>query len=173
MRFFRKRRTDRYYLGEITFLPEFESVMFFGISVNNNSTCSKDLVAQKITAVFDLPKVGTNIQPRLEDFRIDIFLVRVNAGEFQWFNIGDGSFPLFWRPVVELRARVSHMQSGTVRHEFISKSKGPLMQTLRHAISPGRMMMTKVDPVMSTDNMGILVEKVGAKLLQKIVRTIR
>ena len=165
----RDQITPRVFLGTLAIVPrtDLKKVDEWGMFH------SEDLGSQlrnSLSEIFTLPLAKDVREPKSTDLALDVIIPSYQAGSALSVDLGDIGFPLFWRPKLEVRARLYGLQSKKTTRVFaVTEKLGWSSYISRlftwHAIFRFRPMFDKAD-------MEYLLYQACGKLLQEIKNAI-
>lgn len=85
------------------------------------------------------------------------------------FNLGDAGFPMFWRPKIVLRARLSKLETAKVLKTYSVTEKATWREYLTRAASFRSVF--RIGDIFEETEMKSLLERASARLLQDVIRT--
>ncbi|MHC4374440.1 MAG: hypothetical protein ACYSTO_09770 [Planctomycetota bacterium] len=124
LRYFSRSVKPRVFLNTIKVVPKGN----FGVLDKwlHNEYDGLDLKLQsKLTELISLPETSAIEDPQPSDLAIDIAVPEYQTGDWGHANLGDIGFPLFWRPRVELEARLFEIKSSKTLSTFSVLQKMP------------------------------------------------
>ncbi|MCO1337094.1 hypothetical protein MO867_22480, partial [Microbulbifer sp. OS29] len=78
---------------------------------------------ESLRSTIDLPLADGRTEPRKNDLALELAVIKHQGGEFDGFNSRNIFIPIFWRPTVEVKARLYVLCSGKTVHSAASKRK--------------------------------------------------
>ena len=79
----------------------------------------------KVIELISLPSVTAIDSPKSSDLAIDIAVPEYATGNWGHASFGDIGFPLFWRPKINIEARLFELESDKTISTFSVKQKMP------------------------------------------------
>ncbi|MDO3381202.1 hypothetical protein [Gilvimarinus algae] len=116
-----KKDKPRVYLDKmlVASRDEFEKTDEWGIFKSEDL---EDGVREKLDGIFCLPPISTRQDSKKSDLALELVVLKVRGGEFEGVDFGLLGFaPIFWRPKIELAARLYYLDSGKTHSTYKAK----------------------------------------------------
>ncbi|WP_263081323.1 hypothetical protein [Endozoicomonas sp. Mp262] len=123
--FFKKKKVKKLYLGEIYVVHRQDvksKVDQWGLFGEEKLDHALFL---KLQEIFDLPLASSMSEPDDNDMAIDILVPRFQSGAAFFVSFHGGGIPLFWRPKVQVVARLYKVKNNKTLHQVKVLSKLP------------------------------------------------
>ncbi|OZG70148.1 hypothetical protein BTA51_27655 [Hahella sp. CCB-MM4] len=164
-----KKEKPRVFLGNILVVPRnsFKDIDEWGFFHQENLG---EALNEVITDIFQLPLANNVDDPKKTDLVVDVAVVKYQSGDI--VDIGLHEIPLFWfwRPKVEVRARLYKLTSGKTLAVFTSKEKMKWGEYWRKMMSLRAFFRFR--PVFDKEDIQILLCKSCIKLVEKMKKAI-
>ena len=133
---FRKwRKPARLFLVSLVVAPQNRNR-----SLDMLAILEKDDYEQRVRASFEevvsLPKVTQRVDNLPTDLGLEIIVVGLRGGMLASLEAGEFIFPIFWRPRVHIKARLSNLENGSTVNSFSGVEKMPWLRFLNSAFRP-------------------------------------
>lgn len=93
-------------------------------------------VRSSFEEVVSLPKISERSDPKRSDLGLEIIVVGLRGGMLASLEAGEFFFPIFWRPRVHIKVRLSNLESGATVDSFSGVEKMPWIRFLNSAFRP-------------------------------------
>lgn len=119
-----KREKPRLWLGTVAVAPRndvgrhFDEWSIFAYREDLDTSLRKTL-----ESIFDFPLASGVIKPESNDYSLDIIVPKFQSGDSLGVSLVDIGFPLFWRPKLEIGARLVNLKSGKTVYTTTVKAK--------------------------------------------------
>jgi len=131
----------------------------------------ESIVEEQLKKIFALPTPPNDDTAEETDLILDIFIADLRTGEFTDLSSDDFVIPIFWRPKVDLRARVSEHLKGKTKQTFKVVEKTPIPKYLWRAISPASLF--RLRELYDEYDISELLERAALKMLKKMKTELR
>ena len=131
--FFNKAK-PRVYLGKVVVAPrnEIKKIDQWGLFKSEDL---EEGIRTKIDGIFSLPHLDAREGEKKTDLALEVVILKVQGGEFESATFGDIALPIFWRPKIEIAARLYNIDSGKTYKAFESIEKMSWIQYLSGVFS--------------------------------------
>lgn len=132
---------------------------------------SEDLeegLRKSLRELINLPTIDKLQSPEKRDLVFEMVVVNYRGGEFDGLNGGDIFIPIFWRPMVEVKARLYNFISEKTVHIAHAKVKVPWKTYLSRAVSLNGIFRFK--PLFGSDDMEVMLCKATIDVLEKLTK---
>jgi len=123
---------------------------------------------KSLNSAIDLPSVESNKTPKETDLVLDLVVVNHQGGEFNGFHSLEFFIPIFWRPKVEVSARLYNLATGKTVYSAVSLKKTPWGQFFSRAFSVNAVFRFK--PLFGAKDMEILLCLAAIDVLEKLTK---
>lgn len=113
-----KRERPRVYLGTIAVAPRVDLKRKFdewGVFEHADLDSS---LRSNLAGIFTLPLASENIEPSDNDFGLDVIVPRFQSGDAWNLELGEISFPIFWRPKIQISSRLYSLKTNKTKLTF-------------------------------------------------------
>ena len=114
-----KKEKPRVFLGSLSVVPRTSIKKIDKWAFYKEENIDSEL-RKILEEIFSLPPVSEAIDPLKTDLVLDIVIPKYQLGFGGIADIGLIEFPLFWRPKVQVKARLYNLQSKKTKHVFSS-----------------------------------------------------
>ncbi len=165
-----RREKKKVYLGRLVVAPrgKFETWDSWGLFK------SEDLegeIRSKLEGLFSLPTIDERSEPKKSDLALEVVVLKLQGGEFEFADLGSlGGFPVFWRPKIEVAARLYNIESGKTHASSKAKEKMPWSQYLSGVLSFRGLFRYK--PIFGVSEIEPLLYRACEKILVKLASTV-
>lgn len=163
---FRRKKKYSLYLGVLAVAPRsdlkrnFDELSLWGRE-------DLDLSLQKqLVEVFDLPLASTLNQPTELDLGLDVIVPKFQLGDMLDVSLGDIGFSLFWRPKVEVVARIYRLDTGATLHTASATAKLSWKQYFSRLFTWRALFRFK--PMFDSQDLNVLLQRSCLELLVKL-----
>ncbi|NJA05171.1 hypothetical protein HC024_05415 [Methylococcaceae bacterium WWC4] len=162
-----KGEKPRVYLGAmlVASSEEWESLDGWGIFQSMNLG---DGLRKYLYSAVNLPPIDSREDLRESDLGLELVVVNYRGGEFGAFQTTELFIPIFWRPKVELKARLYNLATGKTVHIASSKKNTPWGQFVSRIFSFNRMFRFK--PLFDEEDMEVLLCLAAIETLAKLTK---
>jgi hypothetical protein len=165
---FKSRRKPRVFLGVVGVLPQDHITAFFeGSRWRSEKTLDENLYSS-LLQIFKLPLAAEIENPDATDLSLDVAIQSYRRGELIDVYLNDGGVPVFWRPAIRLRARLTNLSSGKVLETYSVSEKATWREFLSRAVSLRAYF--RLGNFFEQRDMQRLLERASARLLQEIIQ---
>ena len=124
LRYFSRSIKPRVFLNSLKVVPKGE-LSFVEKWIYNEHEGLDLKLHNKLSELLTLPHISTVDEPKSNDLAIDIAVPKYQTGEWGYALFGEVSFPLFWRPRLEIVSRLFEVKSGKTLSTFSVIQKMP------------------------------------------------
>ena len=121
-----------------------------------------------LKSTVNLPPVDNRADPKESDLGLELVVVDHRGGEFDGFQAAELFIPIFWRPKVELNARLYNLATGKTVYSARSKKKTPWGQFLSRVFSLNGFFRFK--PLFDIKDMEVLLCLAAIEVLGKLTK---
>ncbi len=113
----KKKEKPKLFLGAIAVVPrnEFMKVDEWGILKGESL---EDSIKVKLENLFSLPHISEKENVNDQDLALEIIVSKLQGGEFTSFQTPPIDIPIFWRPKVQIKARLFYINSKKTKSTF-------------------------------------------------------
>lgn len=168
-KFFRKEK-PRVFLGTLAVVPrsdfkrQIENWTFYG-----SADLDRELY-NKLANIFELPPAAEVGTPLKSDLVADLIISEYQIGDALTASVGEISFPLFWRPKIEIKARLSRMDTMRTVATFSVTEKCRWRDFLSRILSFRYIFRWR--PLFDADDMDVLLNNACVKILKKMIAAV-
>ena len=132
--FLKAKEKPKLYLGSIQIVPrnEFFKSDEWGLFKGEDL---EDSIKIKLEDLFSLPNVTKDQLVNDRDLALDIVVSKLQGGEFTSIQTVPFDIPIFWRPKVQIKARLFYINSKKTKSTFEVSRKMPWGQYLTRVFS--------------------------------------
>jgi len=164
-----KREKPKVYLGKITVVPR----GYLKRSLENNlytGESLEDSLEVFLNETFDMPLASECAIPNKTDLAIDVIIENFQAGNYLDLHAGDFSFPIFWRPKIEIASKLYIMSTGETKNSVSITVKLPWKEYFSRLFTWRAFFGFR--PMFDTEDMEKLLARACLQLLQKLIRVV-
>lgn len=165
-----KKAKPRVYLDKMVVAPrgEFEKMDSWGLFKGEDL---EEGIRGKLTDIFSLPHISSRVDRKENDLALEIVVLKVQGGEFEGAHFGElGAIPIFWRPKIEVAARLYYIESGKTHSSYKAKEKMSWGMYFAGVFSLRGFFRYK--PIFGVENLEPILYRACEKLLVKMVKTV-
>lgn len=169
MRFQRKEKSrPRVFLGTLAVVPREDIKWVLEDMFGDPGSEIEGFLHDQLEEIFALPQAST-ADPVLEsDLCIDVYIPGFHSGSADMLQVTHWHVPLFWRPKIELRARLYRLHDRKLIKTFMVTEKPTLREFWSAALS-WRSVFGSGEAFDEKD-LAYLLNRGAVRLLQKIVK---
>ena len=166
---FKKKEKPKLFLGAIVVVPGNEIMkldewgMFKGENLEDSVKC-------KLEDLFSLPLVQEYDSFNDNDLALEIIVTKLQGGEFSSAQISPIDIPIMWRPKVQIRARLSFINSHKTKKVFYVSQKMPWNQYFNRVFSIRRIIRFK--PLFESVDLEPILYRACQQLLSKLAKCV-
>lgn len=125
-RLFNKAK-PRVYLGKVVVAPrnEVKKIDQWGLFQSEDL---EEGIRAKINGIFSLPYLDERDGEKKSDLALEVVILKVQGGELESATLEDIALPIFWRPKIEIAARLYNIDSGKTYKTFETIEKMSWLQ---------------------------------------------
>ena len=123
-------------------------------------------IRQTLESIFDLPLANNSVDPKYNDYALDVIVPRFQSGDAWSVSFGDLGFPLIWRPKIEIGARLINMKSGKTVYTTTVKAKLKWRNYFARLLTLRAILRFK--PLFDSGDMNCLLQEACLNLLHKL-----
>ncbi|MGH1542047.1 MAG: hypothetical protein ACRBHB_16590 [Arenicella sp.] len=128
-------------------------------------------IREKLNGLIQLPHISSRETIQENDLALEVVIINLQGGELGNFNLDDlGGIPFFWRPKIEIAARLYNLSSDTTHSSFKMTEKMPWSNYFSGLISINGILRYK--PLFSTKDLEPLLYRACEKTLIKLTKSI-
>lgn len=166
----RRPKIERLFLGSVGIVPrsEFASIEQLGLapSIDPEPTLEKE-----IREIFALRPLAEADDPGTNDYGIDVLVASFRTGAALGAHLASLTVPVFWRPRVELKARVFSLSSGKTVATAAATSRMGYRAFARRLLKPAAILSLR--PAVSAEDLVQLTREASFALLAQVKRKTR
>lgn len=162
-----KKEKPRVYLGALLVASGEELKKSDGWGLFKSEDLEEGL-RQSLYSAVNLPLVSNNKTPKPTDLALDLVVVNHQGGEFEGFYSSYFFIPIFWRPKVEIKARLYNIETGKTVTSATSLKKVPWKDFFGRAFSLNGIF--RVKPLFGVKDMELLLCLAAIEVLEKLIR---
>jgi len=119
MKFFNRifQKKPRVYLGNIDVVDRTKGATWIEKTFSPEYKDLDTKLTEFLKSIVTLPLASTNVDPKPNDFAIDLLVPNYESGDMGGINLGDIALPLFFRPRSTVRCRLYNLHSLEVVQE--------------------------------------------------------
>lgn len=120
----KKKEKSKLFMGAIAVVPrsEFMKVDEWGLFKGESL---EDSVKVKLENLFSLPHIPESNSVNDQDLALDIIVSKIQGGEFTSLQTTPIDVPIFWRPKIQIKARLFYINSKKTKSTFEVSRKMP------------------------------------------------
>lgn len=161
----RRRKIGALYLGTVSIAPKSTLNMLEQYRVLSKFD-PVEIIEQEVRGIFQLPPITEAKDPRKSDIGIDVLVSDFRLGNLYGVNLSSLAFPLFWRPRIEMRARLFSLSNMETVSEFSAIAIMPLSVFARRALHPA--VLLRIRPKATQNDLIRLTQEASIAVLEKI-----
>lgn len=162
-----KREKPRVYLGAMLVASSEEWKSLDGWDLFK-SVSLEDGLRKSLHSAVNLPPIDSREERKESDLGLELVIVNYQGGEFSAFQTTELFIPIFWRPKVELKARLYNLATGKTVHSASSKKKTPWRQFFSRVFSFNGIFRFK--PLFDVKDMEVLLCLAAIETLAKLTK---
>ena len=166
----RKKERPRIFVGTIAAVPEGSLIQDIGHVLSSSLFASEQddrRIEQLVSSYLPLPPASSMPDRKSTDLALDVFVTRWNTGG--GFH---GDIPLFWRPRIDARARLTNLNSQKTVHTFREQSKATWGESVSRWLSL-KHQFSFDNKLFGKDEMEILLNRAMIDLLTQVAKFLR
>ncbi len=118
-RFLRQnRKTPRVYAGSVIVVPRVDNGGLWDFFTGGSNQGVEARLQQQLKELFALTACADRADFKEDDLGLDVFLSSYQQGGFESGTVGSWEMDFFWRPTVELKARLYSLNTGKEKSSF-------------------------------------------------------
>ena len=165
-----KKDKPRVYLDKMVVAPrdDFYKIDDWGLFKSEDL---EEGIRDKLDGIFSLPHISTRADAKKTDLALELMVLKVQGGEFESADFGSlGGFLIFWRPKIEVAARLYNIASGKTHSSFKAKEKMPWGTYFTGVFSLRGVFRYK--PIFGVNDLEPILYKACEKLLINMVKAV-
>ena len=128
----------------------------------------EDVLRKDLVEIFDLPPASTVESPLKTDLGLDVVITKYQLGDAWIVSMPALEIPIFWRPKIEIRARLFLLRSEMTFKIFTITESLPWKSYLSRVCSYRT--ITRIRPIFDIDDLRILLNRSSTRLLERLIR---
>lgn len=164
-----RKEKPRVYLGKVVVAPRSEAKKIdqWGLFKSEDL---EDGIRRKLDEVFSLPQINSRQDFKKNDLALDVIILNIQGGELDGVGLVEITLPIFWRPKIEIAARLYYADSGKTHTTFKAIEKMPWSQYLSGAFSMRGLFRFK--PMFGVNELEPLLYRACEKLLTYMAKAV-
>ncbi|WP_444894399.1 hypothetical protein ACJJIW_13845 [Microbulbifer sp. JMSA004] len=128
-------------------------------------------IRHRLVEIFSLPHISSRIEPKSNDLALEVVVLKVRGGEFDTACFGEfGAMPVFWRPKIEVAARLYYADSKKTHSSYRAREKMPWREYFSGVFSLRGMLRYR--PVFGAKELEPILYRACEKLLASMVKSV-
>ncbi|MRI35432.1 hypothetical protein EOPP23_20950 [Endozoicomonas sp. OPT23] len=166
LKYFKKKKNYKLYLGEISVVERNDLKSIFDQPNSIFFEKSNTRLWRKLVEIFELPLVRNEPNLTNECLAIDIAVPKYQGGGAFLESFGSVALPFFWRPKVNVRARIYQANSNKTLYDVEVVTALPWKQFLSRFLSP--LFLLGIEPPYKTKDLENLLFQGCSKAIAKL-----
>ena len=169
MRFWRKERTrPRVFLGTLAVVPREDAKWVLEDMFGDPGSEIEGALHRELEEIFALAPASSADPVLKTDLCVDVYIPGYHTGMAEAFELPGWTIPLFWRPKVELKARLYRLHDRKLVRTFSVKERPTYRECFAAAFSWHAVF--GFGPAVDDGGMANLLNRASLRLLRKIAK---